>query len=54
MPSDRGPDFLAEAPKSNMGIKLLGGHALQRIPIDVVQSPPEDLSRAKELIGASR
>jgi hypothetical protein len=48
------PDFLAEAVKLNMDIKPLGGEELQRIAIDVVQSPPESLARAKELIGAPR
>ena len=47
------PDFLAEAAKLNMDIKPLGGDELQRIAIDVVQSPPEGLARAKELIGST-
>jgi tripartite-type tricarboxylate transporter receptor subunit TctC len=48
------PDFLAEAARLNMDIKPLGGEALQKIATDVVQSRPEDLARAKELIGATR
>jgi tripartite-type tricarboxylate transporter receptor subunit TctC len=47
------PEFLAEAAKLNMDIKPLGGEELQRIAIDVVQSPPEGLTRAKELIGST-
>jgi len=48
------PEFLAEAARLNMDIKPLGGAELQRIAIDIVQSRPEDLARAKELIGATR
>jgi len=48
------PEFLAEAMRLNMDIKPLGGAELQRIATDVVQSRPEDLARAKELIGATR
>jgi tripartite-type tricarboxylate transporter receptor subunit TctC len=47
------PEFLAEAAKLNMDIKPLGGEDLQRIATDVVQSPPEGLTRAKELIGST-
>jgi tripartite-type tricarboxylate transporter receptor subunit TctC len=45
------PDFLADAAKLNMDIKPLAGEELQKIAIGVVQSPPERLARAKELIG---
>jgi hypothetical protein len=48
------PEFLAEAARLNMDIKPLAGTELQRIATDVVQSRPEDLARAKELIGATR
>jgi len=48
------PEFLAEAGRLNMDIKPLSGAELQRIATDVVQSRPEDLARAKELIGATR
>jgi hypothetical protein len=48
------PAFLAEAAKLNMDIKPLGGAELQRIAIEVVQSPPAGLARAKELTGAAR
>jgi hypothetical protein len=48
------PDFLAEAARLNMDIKPLTGEAMQKIAIEVVQSRPEDLARAKELIGATR
>jgi len=48
------PEFLAEAMRLNMDIKPLGGAELQRIATDVVQSRPEDLARAKELIDATR
>jgi tripartite-type tricarboxylate transporter receptor subunit TctC len=48
------PEFLAEAARLNMDIKPLGGAELQRIATDVVRSRPEDLARAKELIGATR
>jgi hypothetical protein len=50
----RDPEFLADAVRLNMDIKPLGGAELQRIATDVVQSQPEDLARAKELIGAAR
>jgi hypothetical protein len=50
----KNPDFLAEAERLNMDIKPLGGAELQKIATDVVQSRPEDLARAKELIGATR
>ena len=45
------PEFLADAAKLNMDIKPLAGEELQKIAIEVVQSPPERLARAKELIG---
>jgi len=48
------PGFLAEAAKLNMDIKPLAGVELQRIATEVVQSPPEGLARAKELIGATK
>jgi tripartite-type tricarboxylate transporter receptor subunit TctC len=48
------PEFLAEAARLNMDIKPLGGAELQKIATDVVQSRPEDLVRAKELIGTTR
>jgi hypothetical protein len=48
------PEFLAEAARLNMDIKPLGGAELQKIATDVVRSQPEDLARAKELIGATR
>ena len=48
------PEFLAEAARLNMDIKPLGGDELQRIATDIVQSRPEDLARAKELIGSAR
>src|SRR5215813_10252036 len=48
------PEFLAEAAKLNMDIKPLSGEELQKIVVDVVQARPEDLARAKELIGAPR
>jgi tripartite-type tricarboxylate transporter receptor subunit TctC len=48
------PAFLAEAAKLNMDIKPLAGVELQRIATEVVQSPPEGLARAKELIGATK
>jgi hypothetical protein len=48
------PDFLAETARLNMDIKPLGGEEMQKIAIDVVSSRPEDLARAKELIGAPR
>jgi len=48
------PEFLAEAAKLNMDIKPLPGEDLQKIAIEVVQARPEDLARAKELIGAPR
>ena len=48
------PAFLAEAAKLNMDIKPLAGVELQRIATEVVQSPPEGLARAKELIGAAK
>src|SRR5262249_36639328 len=48
------PEFLAEAARLNMDIKPLGGAELQKIATDVVQSRPEDLARAKELIGPTR
>jgi hypothetical protein len=50
----RDPEFLAEATRLNMDIKPLAGTELQRIATDVVQSRPEDLARAKELIGSTR
>jgi len=46
--------FLAEAAKLNMDIKPLGGRELQKIAADIVNSPPERLARAKELLGAAR
>jgi hypothetical protein len=48
------PEFLAEAARLNMDIKPLAGTELQRIATDVVRSRPEDLARAKELIGTTR
>jgi tripartite-type tricarboxylate transporter receptor subunit TctC len=48
------PEFLAEAARLNMDIKSLAGAELQKIATDVVQSRPEDLARAKELIGTTR
>jgi tripartite-type tricarboxylate transporter receptor subunit TctC len=50
----RDPEFLAEAARLNMEIKPLGGAELQRIAIDVVRSRPEDLARARELIGSTK
>jgi len=46
--------FLAEAAKLNMDIKPLGGAEIQKIAIAVVQAPSTDLTRAKELIGATK
>ena len=48
------PAFLAEAAKLNMDIKPLGGAEIQKIAIEIVQSPASDLARAKELIGAAK
>ena len=48
------PEFLSEAARLNMDIKLLAGTELQRIATDVVRAQPEDLARAKELIGTTR
>lgn len=48
------PAFVAEAAKLNMDIKPLGGAALQKIAVEIVQAPSADLARAKELIGAAR
>ena len=48
------PAFLAETAKLNMDIKPLAGAELQRIAVEVVQAPSNDLARAKELIGAAR
>jgi tripartite-type tricarboxylate transporter receptor subunit TctC len=48
------PEFLAEAARLNMDIKPLAGTELQRIATDVVRSRPEDLARAKELIGTTK
>jgi tripartite-type tricarboxylate transporter receptor subunit TctC len=48
------PEFLAEAARLNMDIKPLAGTGLQKIATDIVQSRPEDLARAKELIGSTR
>src|SRR5262245_7353024 len=48
------PEFLAEAARLNMDVKPLAGTELQRIATDVVRSRPEDLARAKELIGSTR
>jgi hypothetical protein len=48
------PAFLAEAAKLNMDIKPLAGGEIQKIAIEIVQSPSTDLARAKELIGATR
>lgn len=48
------PAFLAEAAKLNMDIKPLAGAALQKLAIEIAQSPPNDLARARELIGAAR
>ena len=48
------PAFLAEAAKLNMDIKPLGGAEIQKIAIAVVQAPSTDLTRAKELIGATK
>jgi tripartite-type tricarboxylate transporter receptor subunit TctC len=48
------PAFLAEAAKLNMDIKPLAGAEIQKIAIEIVQSPSTDLARAKELIGATR
>src|SRR5262249_47667534 len=50
----RDPEFLAEAARANMDIKPLSGEEMQRIAIEVVSSRPEDLARAKELIGTTR
>ena len=48
------PAFLSEAAKLNMDIKPVSGAELQKIAIEIVQSPPEGLARAKELIGAAK
>ena len=48
------PVFQAGAAKLNMDIKPLGGAELQRIATMVVQSKPEELARAKELICATK
>ncbi len=48
------PEFLTEAARLNMDIKPLGGEEMQKIAIEIVQSRPEDLARARELIGAAR
>jgi tripartite-type tricarboxylate transporter receptor subunit TctC len=48
------PEFLTEAARLNMDIKPLAGTELQRIATDVVRSRPEDLARAKQLIGTAR
>jgi tripartite-type tricarboxylate transporter receptor subunit TctC len=45
------PEFLAEAGKANMDIKPLNGDAVQQLATEVAQAPPEQLARAKELIG---
>jgi tripartite-type tricarboxylate transporter receptor subunit TctC len=50
----RDPEFLAEAARLNMDIKPLPGTELEKIATDVVQSRPEDVARAKELIGPTR
>ncbi len=43
------PEFRAEAAKANMDIKPLAGEELQKIAVEVAQSPPAALARAKEL-----
>jgi tripartite-type tricarboxylate transporter receptor subunit TctC len=45
------PEFLSETAKAKMDIKPLGGEELQKIAIGIGQSRPDDLARAKELVG---
>jgi hypothetical protein len=48
------PEFLSDAARINMGIKPVRGEELQKLAIEIAQSPPEAIARAKELTGTAR
>jgi hypothetical protein len=47
----QGPQFLAEAAKSQMDISPMSGEESQRIADSIVNTPPDVVARVKVLLG---